>query len=82
MKVQRSRERYGDVKILCVGKPEGGFTEEAEAVVNEIKIEDSNIKFYRFEEFGTSSIYTHPNVEEAAASAEELKPVIAEFMGW
>ena len=52
------------------------------AVVNEIKIEDSNIKFYRFEEFGTSSIYSHPNVAEAAASAEELKPVIAEFMGW
>ena len=57
-------------------------TNETEDVVNEIKIEDSNIKFYRFEEFGTSSIYIHPNVAEAAASAEELKPVIAEFMGW
>lgn len=77
------RERYGDdTKILCVGTPEKGYTEEVEAVANELKASDRNVEFFRFEKFGTSSIYAHPNVAEAAASAEELKPVIAEFMGW
>lgn len=81
--ISTTRERYGDVKILCLTRNNIKLTDSVENVVNAVKATgDNNIAFYEFESFGTSGGHSHPSAAEDIAIAEELKAPIAELMGW
>ena len=81
--ISTTRERYGDVKILCLIRNNIKLTDSVENVVNAVKATgDNNIAFYEFESFGTSGGHSHPSAAEDIAIAEELKAPIAELMGW
>lgn len=81
--IATTRERYGNVKILCATRNNVRLTDSVENVVNAVKaVGDSNIAFYKFESFGTSGGDSHPTAAEAAAIADELKTPISELMGW
>jgi len=77
------RSKYADAKILCVGMPEGSFTDEVEAAVEAIVADgDDNVSFYRLQNWSATAIYAHPSISEYEDVADELNAHISTLMGW
>ena len=77
------RERYGNVKILCLTRSNISLASSVENVVNDVKAAgDSNIAFYKFTNFGLSGGHSHPTAAEDIEIANELKTPISELTGW